>query len=55
MATSWPKPIVRATVHFHNLRHTTGSLLTQARVPIAAVAAVLGHSQRQPLARIPEV
>lgn len=40
----WPRPKVRKSIHFHNLRHTTGSLLAQARVPIAAVAAVLGHS-----------
>ena len=40
----WPKANVRATVHFHTLRHTTGSLLAQARVPVAAVAAALGHS-----------
>ncbi len=40
----WPKANVRATVHFHTLRHTTGSLLAQARVPAAAVAAALGHS-----------
>ena len=35
---------MRATVHFHTLRHTTGSLLAQARVPAVAVAAALGHS-----------
>ena len=40
----WPKANVRATVHFHMLGHTTGSLLAQARVPAAAVAAAPGHS-----------
>jgi integrase len=39
----WPVAKVRP-LRFHDLRHTTGSLLTQAGVPPAAVQRILRHS-----------
>jgi len=38
----WPKPNVRP-IRFHDLRHTTASLLLHSRVPMAVVQKVLRH------------
>jgi integrase len=39
----WPSPKPRA-IRFHDLRHTTATLLLKARVPLAVVQRILGHS-----------
>ena len=39
----WPSPKPRA-IRFHDLRHTTATLLLKARVPMAVVQRILGHS-----------
>ncbi len=41
--TLWPSPKPR-TIRFHDLRHTTATLLLKARVPLAVVQRILGHS-----------
>jgi integrase len=41
--TLWPSPKPRA-IRFHDLRHTTATLLLKARVPLAVVQRILGHS-----------
>lgn len=41
--TLWPLPKPR-TIRFHDLRHTTATLLLKARVPLAVVQRILGHS-----------
>ena len=41
--TLWPSPKPRTT-RFHDLRHTTATLLLKARVPLAVVQRILGHS-----------
>ena len=39
----WTSPNPRA-IRFHDLRHTTVTLLLKARVPLAVVQRILGHS-----------
>ena len=39
----WPKPVVRP-IRFHDLRHTTASLMMMAGASLAAVGKILGHS-----------
>jgi hypothetical protein len=41
-AQLWPKPKVRR-IRFHDLRHTTASLLLQAGAPLHAVQRILRH------------
>jgi hypothetical protein len=41
-AKLWPKPQVRP-IRFHDLRHTTASLLLQAGAPLHAVQRILRH------------
>jgi len=41
-AKLWPKPKVRP-IRFHDLRHTTASLLLQAGAPLHAVQRILRH------------
>jgi len=38
----WPKPVVRP-IRFHDLRHTTATLLLRSGVPLVAVQKVLRH------------
>ena len=38
----WPKPVVRP-IRFHDLRHTTATLLLREGVPLVIVQKVLGH------------
>jgi integrase len=35
----------RADLHFHDLRHTTASLLVAARIPLFDVSKILGHKR----------
>jgi integrase len=39
----WPKPLVRK-ITFHNLRHTSGSLLLMSGVPLEVVQRMLRHT-----------
>ena len=39
----WPKPLPRP-LRFHDLRHTTATLLLKAGVPLATVQRILRHS-----------
>jgi predicted nucleic acid-binding Zn-ribbon protein len=41
--TLWPSPKPRST-RFHDLRHTTATLLLKARLPLAVVQRILGQS-----------
>ncbi len=38
----WPKPVVRP-IRFHDLRHTTATLLLREKVPLVVVQKVLRH------------
>ena len=38
----WPKPVVRP-IRFHDLRHTTATLLLRSGVPLVVVQKVLRH------------
>lgn len=45
--SSWTKAVKQAGLedfHFHDLRHTAGSWLAQAGVPLKDIAEILGHS-----------
>jgi integrase len=50
-ARLWPKPKVRKT-RFHDLRHTTASLLMQAGAPIHVVQKVLRHRDQRMTANV---
>lgn len=50
-AKLWPKPQVRQ-LRFHDLRHTTASLLMQSGTSLAAVARVLRHTDPKLTARV---
>ena len=49
--TTWFKDMARKAglderIHFHSLRHTTGSWLSMRGVPMRHIQAILGHSDR---------